>query len=788
MFKCKQVIPNICWLSVVILLFCFVNPDSLRAQSPKVVFIEEAVGTWCGWCPQGQTQARQLLADYPDQILISAIHVNDPMARTPAYYDSTNLIGFPASHMDRNLLNIDPDEWQDHIEELLNQEVHATLSFSGGYNADNTKILAEICVEISDPNLVPDLSLAALIVGDNVSGEPSDYSQNNFYSGGAQGEQGDFASRPFEVNAEFMVYDHAVKTLLTDYHGDDTIIPENPVANQAYCLSINQDVDWPVDRDQQRIYGLLINQEDGTIYQAGAGTYLAGNSFGFPRFHGPTLEHVNKGANLAMDVLFHDVDTPDDELEFSIAEKPDWISLENDGPFGYRLLGSTDVPGNYQVMFNLKDETNSLQFPYTIIVDEEENPWDVIGGANFSVQETENLVTSASNTDGSRIAVMGIDRDDQVFVYEYHNDTWTDLAIDNDGFSDFGAICYGPNDQDIYVFHRVANDSRVFHFNGESWNQLGDALALTSYHNIAFTDGVLHISGYRSGTGIGFFAWENDAWQPLDSPVSDQNLLRPQMVRSLDDQLYMLVAEFFNGQSFSRVFHYQNQEWLPVGTLINPEKPTSENYRSYHKISVADNGQLYAILGHTNAAALYQFNGDEWIEWFDNLDQGSSDAFDILALGEDRVLIAYTNEYRKLVSFIFDGDEINIKELGVEGITKNLIDLDLVGLSNQEVGLLYGDNYESLGRLNAIRVDLSTLSQTNTTFIEAEYKLAYPNPTQGLIYWEPEAIGHPFTIWTLDGKRMIDGICNQALDISKLPKGVFIIRLDNGRSQKIINQ
>lgn len=45
----------------------------------KKVWVEEATGTWCGWCPRGEVYMNYLYAKYPEHFVGIAVHQKDPM-------------------------------------------------------------------------------------------------------------------------------------------------------------------------------------------------------------------------------------------------------------------------------------------------------------------------------------------------------------------------------------------------------------------------------------------------------------------------------------------------------------------------------------------------------------------------------------------------------------------------------------------------------------------------------------------------------------------------------------
>ncbi len=68
-------------------------------RKPKFVpLVEEATGTWCGWCPRGATGLKLLNKTFHDDVVTVAVHSNDLM-ELPGY--SVNATSFPSCQINR---------------------------------------------------------------------------------------------------------------------------------------------------------------------------------------------------------------------------------------------------------------------------------------------------------------------------------------------------------------------------------------------------------------------------------------------------------------------------------------------------------------------------------------------------------------------------------------------------------------------------------------------------------------------------------------------------------------
>ena len=78
---------------------------TVPAENKKVI-VEEATGTWCGWCPRGTVWMDRMANRYPDHFIGIAVHNGDPMT-DQEYDDGLNASAFPNAVVNRNNF-IDP--------------------------------------------------------------------------------------------------------------------------------------------------------------------------------------------------------------------------------------------------------------------------------------------------------------------------------------------------------------------------------------------------------------------------------------------------------------------------------------------------------------------------------------------------------------------------------------------------------------------------------------------------------------------------------------------------------
>ncbi len=741
-------------------------------QAQKVVIIEEAVGTWCGWCPQGLTMAETLTTLYPGRILVSAIHINDTMETDDGYFDSTGLAGLPTSNIDRSLLDLDPIEWMDTIESQLALEIPATINVSRNYEADSRNLEITICADFMTSLSNVDYRLAGILIEDGVTGNPPYFNQDNFYSAGDLGPMGGFEDLPAIVNAEFMVYDHVNRGLISDFHGVENSIPANPTAGESYCTSLTTTLSDDFDPEYIKAYGLLIDHNTGSILNAGTSAYAEGDLNAVPMFHSPNQTKAQINVPIAYDILAHDPDKQALNFEV-IGDLPSWLNLVAIGEDDAQLIGIPNGVGNFDVSIKVSDGIDDRTEIFTVEVVADTEGWVQIGDKVFSDLPSEHKCFSAINPNNNEIYTLGMSHDNEVFSYKFDGSEWSQMGSTMAGINLFGDIAVNPVNDEVWRIYRETNSSIVSKFNGTDWEQVGDYLPVTSYHSIGFTsDGKCYVSGYRSGAGVLVFLWD-EGWIELMQPQAENNLLRCSMEIGPNDEIVLLASEFLNGPSFSRAYIY-NGTWDPLGGLINQNLPTVDGSNSYHSLAIGQDGTVFTAIAHSGSLNIYAWEGSEWETIAQGIAGSELNVFDITTNDVGDLFVYYADGFCKANCEQWNGTSWTT--LGIPSFTKTLLDISGFVYKEGNPGMLYTDNYESIGKLSAKRYE-QVYSSIQKIVKKPESIKLFPNPAQNNIHvvLSKNNIG-PYYIFNQNGQVVQSGnTIDEVIDIKVLPAGFYTL-------------
>lgn len=225
----------------------------------KRPLMEEYTGTWCGWCPRGYVALEKMAELYPDDFIALSYHNDDPM-EVMSYYDyPSNVEGFPAAFLDREL-DIDAyygdsqntefgieDTWKQRCNAFGGGDIEVEASWSDDANTINVKSKVRFPRNSDWANY----TIAYAVAADGLTGTGSDWAQSNYYAGGANGYplyMDQFTNCASSV--EGLVFND-VLVALTD--GIEGSVPETITEGEEYTHEYSFDVTQIVNTSGETI-------------------------------------------------------------------------------------------------------------------------------------------------------------------------------------------------------------------------------------------------------------------------------------------------------------------------------------------------------------------------------------------------------------------------------------------------------------------------------------------------------------------------------------------------------
>jgi hypothetical protein len=283
----------------------------------KRVLIEEATGTWCGFCVRGIVMMEALNNDYPSTTALIAVHNGDPM--TDVTYDDgiTPFVtdGYPNGLIDRQKKQIDPSDFKT---EYLKRVKYVPaidvfidkITWNASSRALSFRVNATTYAAFNGS-----YRFNAVITEMQVHGTTSKYSQHNYYSDGSLGTMGGFEKKPDPVPAADMYYDFVGRGLLDGWDGTANSIPSTNAAGQTISHTYTKTIPSGWDIKNLSVIGFVINSTSGEVENASLSVNIQSVITGLDKnetsdvivYPNPTSGQLTIKNNVLMDMWLYDV-------------------------------------------------------------------------------------------------------------------------------------------------------------------------------------------------------------------------------------------------------------------------------------------------------------------------------------------------------------------------------------------------------------------------------------------------------------------------------------------------
>ena len=138
---------------------------------PRKIVMEEATGTWCGWCPRGMVTIEQMNQKYPDNFIAIAIHGGDEMVPDESYFPFHDMVNETVDEVPSALINrkdwIDLSPLEFDIADVKDKGEAMVTSQAKCISAKDVEIETETVFGFSDNGLT-EFRLAYVVTEDNV--------------------------------------------------------------------------------------------------------------------------------------------------------------------------------------------------------------------------------------------------------------------------------------------------------------------------------------------------------------------------------------------------------------------------------------------------------------------------------------------------------------------------------------------------------------------------------------------------------------------------------------------
>ncbi|MDR0927245.1 MAG: T9SS type A sorting domain-containing protein [Ignavibacteria bacterium] len=245
---------------------------SVAAFMPKkIVFGEEATGTWCQWCPRGWVMMENMKNTYPNDWIGVAVHNGDPMvvaAYDDAIMDIINGSGYPHGSVDRTY-DLDPSQFEQAFNYAKDEFGLASLETSSYlWTSDTRKVSFDATATFAAKVKDGDLRFIGIITEDSCRGTSNSWRQVNAYSGGANGKCGGFEDLPNPVPASQMFYNDVARAVIGTPYGESGSIPANLEPNETATFNFSYTIPVTWNYDNLHFIVIIYDANNKIVYNA----------------------------------------------------------------------------------------------------------------------------------------------------------------------------------------------------------------------------------------------------------------------------------------------------------------------------------------------------------------------------------------------------------------------------------------------------------------------------------------------------------------------------------------
>jgi thiol-disulfide isomerase/thioredoxin len=243
----------------------------------KQIFVEEATGTWCPFCPRGAVFMDLMEEQYGDFFAGVAVHRgntgwDDPMEVSGYGAPFANLVsGFPTLVIDRGTNPGIPgiNDMSTFGQALIDFTNSRPSPVGVDISAEINPFTREMAITVSGTshsNLTgTNYNLSLLVTEDHVTGGAFAYRQANAYAGGGLGPMDGYENLPNPISGDEIEYNHTLRAALTGFDGAAGLFPTDIAAGETYTATYTYTIPLGQDLEEQNIVAVIYDMNEGGV-------------------------------------------------------------------------------------------------------------------------------------------------------------------------------------------------------------------------------------------------------------------------------------------------------------------------------------------------------------------------------------------------------------------------------------------------------------------------------------------------------------------------------------------
>ena len=248
------------------------------AKKPKVTaFIEEATGTWCGWCARGIPALALLNKVYGKNVITVAVHGggnDDPMILDNY---QLNASAYPSCMVNRGETvdpyygsNSKPFGISREVEAMHRSYVPAGIEVEASWANDNTidvKTTTTFVEDVANANY----RIGYLLVADGLKGTGDTWCQSNYYAGSSTTDENLAPLTKDEYKMKNVAYNYVPVAAYEPFDGIEGSVPASIAQDAPMTHNYQIDITGNTriqDKENLTVVALLIDKNDGKVVNA----------------------------------------------------------------------------------------------------------------------------------------------------------------------------------------------------------------------------------------------------------------------------------------------------------------------------------------------------------------------------------------------------------------------------------------------------------------------------------------------------------------------------------------
>lgn len=249
----------------IFIISALITINTLFAQAPKNVLLEEFTGTWCGYCPRGIATMETIMNIYPNVIGVSNhCGLTDSMRNsyTTGLSNGMNVMGYPGGLVDRYKfsdqtgVSMSTNVWTTKCVSRLATTSPVGVEILSNYNSSTRSLAVTVTAKFVGASS-GDLRINCLLVEDSVTGVGQGYDQKNYMGNGCTSPDPASPWYSYPCTIVGFQHRHVVRDNIAGLWGTSGIIPSTVSAHTNYSKTYNYTLPASWDESQMTIVAFI---------------------------------------------------------------------------------------------------------------------------------------------------------------------------------------------------------------------------------------------------------------------------------------------------------------------------------------------------------------------------------------------------------------------------------------------------------------------------------------------------------------------------------------------------